>query len=257
MAISSQERGRQGPSGGENGAEPQARDSRTVDRVYRQLRAAIVSGELPANEEISQVKMARDLGISRTPLREVLRMLQSEGLLIAKPTGRLQIAGTSLDELEQIYAMRLPIEALAVRFTVPRLTSSEIARLEGSMAEMAHFASVDEWELYEEQHREFHGLLTSKAGSRTQLTIADLHDHSRRYRMRYALSTPAHMWPQEHRAILDAAKARDADLTASMLMQHLARTPLSLIAEVDPSYEPGILIESLRMHGISLPLKAV
>src|SRR5690242_19751293 len=89
--------------------------------VYERLRGAILRGDFSADQEISQPQLARELGISRTPLREVLRMLQREGLVVAQANRRLQVAGTSLPDLEQIYATRLPLEALAARFSVPRL----------------------------------------------------------------------------------------------------------------------------------------
>jgi DNA-binding GntR family transcriptional regulator len=217
-------------------------------RLYEELRGAILRGELTASEEISQVQLANKLGTSRTPLREVLRMLQREGLVISQPNRRLQIAGVSLAELEQIYATRLPLEALAMRYSVPRLDSATIARLEGTMAEMAHFASEDEWDRWEVVHREFHHHLVSKAGKRIMATLGDLFDHSSRYRRVYTFSQPSQTWPLgtlEHRAILNAAKARDAQRAAVRLAQHLARTPLTLFEATRPDYEPGLLHEAL------------
>src|SRR5438309_9294220 len=109
-------------------------NKQTIARIHEQIRTAILRGDFRADEEISQVQLARDLGISRTPLREVLRMLQREGLVIQQSNRRLQVAGVSLSDLEQLYVTRLPIEALAIRFSVPRLESAELARLEGTMA---------------------------------------------------------------------------------------------------------------------------
>jgi len=221
-----------------------------ISRIYEAVRGAILRGELTASEEISQVQLAHRLGISRTPLREVLRMLQREGLVVSQPNRRVRIAGVSLDELEQIYATRLPLEALAIRFSVPRLDSAAIARLEGTMAEMAHFASEDEWDRWELVHREFHGLLTSRCGRRIAAMLADLFDHSGRYRRVYTFSQPARTWPLgtlEHRAILNAAKAKNAELAATRLVQHLARTPLALFENLDNDYDPALLREALLL----------
>jgi DNA-binding GntR family transcriptional regulator len=231
-------------------ADSQNSAAQTIERVHEQLRTAILRGDLGANETISQVKLARDLGISRTPLREVLRMLQREGLVIPQANRRLHIAGVSLADLEQVYAMRLPLEALAIRFSVPQLEIAEIARLEGTMAEMAHFASVEEWDRWESVHREFHSLLTCKCGTRISDHLRDLFDHSSRYRRLYTLARPSSTWSigtVEHRAILDAAKAGDVDRAAVNLVNHLARTPLTLFSENDPTYEPRLIRDALRM----------
>ena len=105
---------------------------------------------------MSQVALAQDLGISRTPLREALRMLQSEGLVEGEPNRRVRVAPMTAADLEELYVMRITLEAEALRLSVPRMTSEDLARLEGHMAEMAHYAAEKDYRRWNLPHEQFH-----------------------------------------------------------------------------------------------------
>src|SRR4051812_49482729 len=94
-----------------------------VEQVYRRVREAILEGEIAPGATMSQVALADDLGISRTPLREALRMLQTEGLVDAERNRRVRVAPLSPADLEELYVMRVALEAEAIRLAVPRLTA--------------------------------------------------------------------------------------------------------------------------------------
>src|SRR6478609_8207019 len=104
--------------------------------VYDRVRTAILNGELAPGAIMSQVSLAEELGISRTPLREALRMLQSEGLIEAEPNRRVRVAPMSPEDLEDLWIIRVTLETEALRLSMPRMTADDLARLEGSMAEM-------------------------------------------------------------------------------------------------------------------------
>jgi len=222
-------------------------DGQNVDGIHQRLREAILRGELPPGQEMSQVQLANQLGVSRTPLREALRMLQREGLVEAEFNRRVRVAGFSLPDLEQLYCVRLVLEATGIRLTTPRLAPEEIAGLEGAMAQMAHFAAEEDYERWEVPHRAFHAGLVSKSGERSVRLLAQLSDHAERYRRLYTVQGTG-AWQRgvvHHRAILDAVKARDGDEAARWLVIHLGKTPLSVIEMVDPSYEAARLREVL------------
>src|SRR5689334_13784123 len=77
--------------------------------VYRRLYAEILAGELDPGKAISQIKLAERLGVSRTPLREALRMLERDGLVHAEPNRRVRVTPVSVDDLEQLYALRVTV----------------------------------------------------------------------------------------------------------------------------------------------------
>src|SRR6478752_2551272 len=114
------------------------REGRNVSIVHDQLRSEILAGNIPSGET-SQADLARRLDVGRTPLREAIRMLQREGLVISEPNRRVRITDLSSDDAEELYIMRISLECVAIRITVPRLTSDDFAALEGYMAQMDHY----------------------------------------------------------------------------------------------------------------------
>lgn len=219
-----------------------------VRQVHDLLRAAILRGEIPPRHPLSQLQLAKDYGISRTPLREALRMLEREGLVVSEPHRRARVAGFSAGDVEQIYAVRITLEALALRLTVPMLGDDDMAALEREIETMARYAEARAFEPWEVHHQSFHGQLIQHAGDRMVAQLTDLADHSARYRRVY-LAEP-HSWESaaaEHAAILEACRARDLAEASSLLAAHLARTALTLIAIADPTRDPLPVRTALRM----------
>jgi DNA-binding GntR family transcriptional regulator len=221
------------------------RDGQNVQLVHDRLREAIVRGEIPAGQVTSQAMLAEHLGlgVSRTPLREALRILQHEGLVLSEPNRRIRIADFSIADLEQLYAMRIALEVVAIRATVPVLAPEDLAELEGFMAQMDHYLRVRDLDRYRTPHAAFHARLVSHSGPRITALLAQLFDHGERYRRSYAALDPAG-WSvrrQEHRRILDAAAEGDSELAANRLVVHYLHTVNSVIAGLDPAHEPSLL----------------
>jgi DNA-binding GntR family transcriptional regulator len=166
------------------------RDRDNVEWVHDELRRRILSGELRAGESFSQVQLAARCGVSRTPLREALRMLQREGLLTSEPNRQVVVTPFSLPDLEQIYSMRAVLEATAVRASVPHMTPEDIADLNGHLARMDYFAAEADYDRWQVPHRAFHLGLAAYAGARFRATISELSDHAERYRRYYTVNEP-------------------------------------------------------------------
>ena len=223
-------------------------EPQNVDTVHNRVRRAILRGELPPETVVSQVQLARDLGVSRTPLREALRMLQREGLIESEHNRRVRVAGFSLPDLEQLYIMRVTLESTAIRLTIPRLSPENIASLEGDLAQMTHFDEQDDFERWEVPHRAFHSLLVGGVGDRISIALSQLSDHAERYRRLHATRVPKVKLrvAREHRLIADAAKAHDAETGATRLGAHLARTASEVMEFIDSSYKSEALRETLE-----------
>jgi DNA-binding GntR family transcriptional regulator len=103
---------------------------------HREVRRAILDGRLRPGQEISQLQLAERLGVSRTPLREALRILQNEGLVLAETWRRVRVAPVSADDVVQLYAMRIALESLAVRVSVPQLSASDLDGLAAALDEL-------------------------------------------------------------------------------------------------------------------------
>lgn len=213
------------------------------------LRDAILRGELEPGAQLSQADLSAQLGIGRTPLREAIRTLQRERLIVAEPFRRVRIADVVADDAEQLYLMRIALEGIAIRLTVPQLSSADVAQLEGYMAQMDHyFRERDAWGL-RVPHLAFHALLVSAAGERVTDQIALLSQHAERYRLRFGAARPNY-WDQrraEHREILDAAVARDPEWAARALTRHYMRTAEGILDTLEPGREPAMLATVQRV----------
>jgi DNA-binding GntR family transcriptional regulator len=221
-----------------------------VSLLRDRLREAIVTGEIPASAARTQAQLAEALGVSRTPLREALRMLELEQLIIREPNGRFRAAGLSADEIEQLAVIRLTLEAAAIRLTVPALTDGDHTVLEGLYATSLRLSEIGEWSEFEAAHRRFHMLLTREAGAMHAEQLGRLWDQEARYRRAFENLVDAdgrdEVSQQEHRAILDAVEARDAELSARLAAWHGARTVRAIGARLAPGTELHRLAVALQ-----------
>lgn len=224
-------------------------DSMTL--AYEHVRDAILRGELRPGTWISQVQLAADLRVSRTPLREALRRLQTEGLVQLDFNRRIRVSPLSLPDLEALYSMRLVNEPLAVLLSVPRLTAEETAELESALTAMNASASDGDEEGATEHHRRFHFLLFSHTEDRLRTQVESMWDHSVRY-LRIYHNEPSYrlaliaMGRAGHEEILRAAQAHDGRRTSRLVAEHLARTALTVIASVAGAHDPKTIRETLR-----------
>jgi DNA-binding GntR family transcriptional regulator len=232
-----------------------AQDRQSTEQVYERVRNAILDGDLAAGSVMSQVSLASDLGISRTPLREALRMLQAERLIESEPNRRVRVAAVSARDLEELCIIRVTLEAQAIRLAVPLLTPEDLGRLEGFMGEMAHFAEAKDYRRWVIPHREFHRLLTVRSGQRLSDLLMQLFDHAERYRRLHIGYGPSAWATAGHREIFDACKAGARDRAASLLAAHLARTAFEAAELLQPGYDPQQLRTTLADIGASAPVR--
>lgn len=215
--------------------------------AYSYLRSAIVNGDLRAGSIVTQARLALVAGTSRTPVREALRLLAAEGLVISEANKRVQIAPLTPEDLEELELLRITIETAAVRLTVPRLRVDDIARLEGLLAEMGHYQRIEDFDRFDIPHRRFHLALVTAIGPATVKRLEDLRDYDRRYRRAYADSPDAPYEfaarHREHRQILDHAVAGDGAACSRALAAHYGHSAAHVLAELDPDYVPARLNE--------------
>jgi DNA-binding GntR family transcriptional regulator len=223
----------------------------TVEALHDELRRQILTGELAPGAVLSQVKLADAFGTGRTPLREALRMLQREGLVDAEYNRRVRVAELSTSELDQIYACRVVLEAMAVRATILRFGDGDLIRLRELLEAMESFMPnppehLAEWE---ESHSAFHRLLISRAGDRIVREALDLQDQALRYRKIMGHEVPSLFAPGavEHAALVVAAERREVEDAGPLLAKHLARSGLALLSQVNPTYDAVALRQALRL----------
>jgi DNA-binding GntR family transcriptional regulator len=143
--------------------------------------------------------------------------------------------------------MRIVNEGLAVRATVPRLTAQQLQELHRALEEMDAVAGVDV-HAWEDPHRRFHRGLVTHAGHRLVTLVEQLSDHAERYRRVYIAGDPR-AWSvgaAEHREIYEAAERGGANGASEATVQHLARTALTVLANLAPEHDPSLVRGAMR-----------
>lgn len=222
--------------------------SNTED-VYTRLRDLLLNGEIPPGTVISQVKLARELGVSTTPLREAMRLLQAEGLLIAEHNRRSRVAPLDPSDIDAVYASRILFEALAIRLTVPGMVPADHEALRGDLQAMRAAADAQDLRAWEPVHRGFHRRLLSGSDA-IQGIIDPVLDRSERYRRSSLFGSPARTWEignDEHEAIVEACESRDVERASGLLARHLARSALTVLAKIAPEKDPVAVRAALAL----------
>jgi DNA-binding GntR family transcriptional regulator len=222
----------------------------STEEVYVRLHEMLLDGEIPPGTPISQVQLARRMGVSTTPLREAMRLLQADGLLVAEHNRRPRVAPLEPRDIDSVYASRILTEALALRLTVPTLDAEALAGLRANLEAMTEAAHARDIQAWEPVHREFHRRLIQGADPILVRIIEPLVSRSERYRRAGLFSSPARVWEignDEHEAIVAACEQGDAELAPELLARHFARSALTVLAKIDPALEPVALRAALRM----------
>ncbi|MGO9154780.1 GntR family transcriptional regulator [Mycobacterium sp.] len=200
-----------------------------TEQVHDLLRQQIIDGDLAAGAKISQLQLSRRLSVGRTPLREALKLLEREGLVISNGLHRsVQISPLSMVDLDDLYSLRVTGESLAIWSTVPALRDDDFAMLERHLAVMTDPADLP---AAEEAHRAFHAGLRIGTGQRMQNHLEMLFQHAERYIRAFARDDPELIEKkhQEHRNILAACRRRDRNGARSLLIDHVASTAIALM----------------------------
>ncbi len=224
-----------------------------IKELYTRLRAMILDGVYPPGTMLPQRALADSLGVSRTPLREVLRMLQAEGLIEASRYQRSQVAAFEPEALDALYASRIQLETLGIALSIPQFQQQDMDELNKVLAEMQHIHVLDAWE---EPHRRFHSLLVSYAGQHLQATITSYAERSERYVRLYGRLDPSGRSTSllDHQQIVQAYQERNEEAAMQLMARHLTRTALTVMAQMAPEYEPIAVRKALQLVRADSPL---
>jgi DNA-binding GntR family transcriptional regulator len=227
---------------------PEARQAIPVLHEY--LRKCVLDGTLTPGTKLSQVALADQLGVSRTPLREVLRMLQEEGLVEIEPNQRTRVAGLDPQELDEVYATRILLETLALSMTLDQFTTRVQREAKALLTAMRRAARSGDFQLWFDSHAQFHRLMTAGAGAALRRQLTAFADRSIRYIRIYQISDPT-SWQAagdvEHAAILEALIEHDGRAALQRLARHLARTAERVLADCAPDYPVTAVPHALEL----------
>ncbi len=198
-----------------------AKDDPLAVRISRALAERIISGAIAPGVKLRQDHVALEFNASHVPVREAFRRLEAQGLVVSEPRRGVRVAGFSPAEVREVAEMRAALESLALRHAFPHLTRSILNEAERAVEAGDRAANVQAWE---EANRAFHRtILAPCAMPRLLQTIDDLQAASARFLFsgwRAEWDAPT---DRDHRAILLALRAGDAEGAASTLARHVQR----------------------------------
>jgi DNA-binding GntR family transcriptional regulator len=190
--------------------------------VYAELRRQILEGVLPPLAPLNQEKLAAELGVSTTPLREALRRLQSDGLVVAADHRETSVAGLDANELRALYEIRIELDSLAAGLAAERHTPEDRTSIEAALR-----ALVPSTEALEQlrRNRQFHAAVYRASGNPLLVETLDaLWDRSDRYRRAIGAIAATEDVQTEHRKIAALVLDGRKDQAAAAMRAHLQRS---------------------------------
>jgi DNA-binding GntR family transcriptional regulator len=204
---------------------PSSRIAQTAlyQEVAERLRQRIFAHELPPGTWIDEQALAVDYGISRTPLREALKVLASEGLVTLKPRRGCYVTEISEKDLDDIFPLMAMLEGRCAFEATTRAKPEDILKLEAIHGELERFAQSNQIERFFEANQEFHHRIQEISGNRwLRQVIQDLRKVLKLTRL-FSLTVDGRLQQSllEHRAIVSAMKARDPVLAQTAMHDHM------------------------------------
>lgn len=193
------------------------------DIVFETLRKAILDGDLKPGERVMEVQLAEELGVSRTPVREAIRKLELEGLLIMVPRKGAYVADVSIKDVLSVLEIRASLEGLGASLAAERITGEEVERLKQSARDFEEMHKADDRDGMVEKDTEFHSILLSASRNKKLLEIVEgLSDYVQRFRVIYFTEySDSKKIMEEHRKILEAIDERDIDKANKAAQDHI------------------------------------
>ena len=205
------------------------------DVVFNTLRQAILRGELKPGERLMEIALANRLGVSRTPVREAIRMLELEGLVIMIPRRGAQVAQITEQDLNDVLEVRLGLEELAVRFACERITDEEIKALGLAVKEFEKKMSNNELSAQAEADVKFHEIIYGAThNQRLVQIINNIREQMYRYRIEYLKDVESRKTlVKEHYEICDALKRRDAESAVEKMCIHIRNQQEAILRSLE------------------------
>jgi DNA-binding GntR family transcriptional regulator len=195
------------------------------EMVYSRLEEEILSGDLATGCALGEIALAKRLGVSRTPIRSAIHRLAEEGLVEVVPNKGATVLGINTADLIDIYRIRKRLEGLASSLAAERITDEELDKLTDAVDLAEFYIKKNDTEHIKELDTVFHSIIYKASGSRfLSHTLSELHRKIKSYRKR-SLSVPGRLEKsaEEHREILEAIKARNAERADELTSLHVQR----------------------------------
>ena len=192
-------------------------------QIFNRIRDDILSGNYTPGEELKEATLGKQLGVSRTPVREALRQLDLEGLVEIAPNRGAKVIGISRKDVEDIYHMRARLEGLAARKAAEQIKEEELAELEEVILLSEFHVKKPESKQMVRLDGRFHEIMYRASGSRMLEHVLTDFLHYVKMARSHSVKTEhrAQESVKEHKRILEAIRQRDGDLAEQLANEHI------------------------------------
>ena len=196
-----------------------------MEQAHRRLVGDIVEGRLAPGQQLLETALAKELGVSRTPVREALLLLVHEGLAVSTPSG-LMVTQLTMRDVQDLMQTAQVLNGLACRLAARRGTEQQMQKLEELMVRLERAADQDDIPGWIPTDRQLHKQIQVMADNRSLLRFASQLDAILARIRPLAIKQPGrlHHSMLEHRLVVDAIRMRDADSAERAMRAHLAST---------------------------------
>ena len=208
------------------------KNEKTIRRkIYEHLREQLLSGEIQPHQHLIEAKIARDIGTSRTPVREALHSLELEGLIKSIPRVGYVVKPISAQEVEEICEIRMAIEGVAARWAMEKAHKELVEELGENISLSEEKVSKGDARAFVDMDARFHEIISKFSGSKRLLELSQtLRRHMLRYRIQSIYSVDNVLRAIEgHKGILRAIKKRELDEVNKAIRYHMEQSKRDIL----------------------------
>ena len=202
--------------------------------VFLRLEEEILNGTLKPGDTLTEISLSKRMGVSRTPLRAAIHALAEEGLVEVTPNRGAVVVGVGVDDLVDIYKIRMRLEGIAASLAAQRISAESLKRLEESVELSEFYLTKNDSDHLKELDSEFHSIIYKSSASRHLCKIlTELHRNIRSYR-KMSLSVPDRLKAsvEEHKLILASIKAGDEKEAERLAVEHISSALDNLLSVI-------------------------
>ncbi|WP_418750627.1 GntR family transcriptional regulator [Frisingicoccus sp.] len=213
------------------------------DVVFYTLRQAILKGELEPGERLMEMQLAEQLGVSRTPIREAIRKLELEGLVLMIPRRGAIVAKITEKDLKDVLEVRASLERLSTKLACERMEEKTIEELREAQEAFKAALRGDDITLQAQKDVEFHDVIYKSTNNlRLIQMLNNLREQMYRYRLEYLKDGTSHQkLVEEHEAIIEALSRRDTEETTNIMVGHVYNQEQAVMRKIHEAESTGPL----------------
>lgn len=204
------------------------------DVVFQTLRKAILTGELKPGERLMEIHLANKLGVSRTPIREAIRMLELEGLVTMIPRRGAEVAQITEKSLRDVLEVRRALDALCAELACQRISEEEKVKLKAACLAFEKATKTKDSTLIAEADVALHDIIVAATGNnRLVQLVNNLSEQMYRYRFEYIKDESQHeRLIEEHRMIYESILNKDCETAARVAKIHIDNQETAVIKQI-------------------------